>query len=317
MNDLKSLDQLGPIADEMLAGLHAGEGMKMRVREVSMELPRAHRRNTWVPAVCCAALALVCVGAARLGAPDAVGISIVRGVDRGVVEISTMAAGNIGVSVNETMADLGDGASVRMGRSSSGSLFASGSGDIPLVTVGGAVYRLLETPQDLGVSFLGERLGEIVLSTEEPSLASADEFAAGVSNVAVQGAAVYAVSGMDADTAVIAEVDGKNRLFQRVSYAGKGPGQQRMEETFSVRGQVKTLELSGVGELSGDAANAVIAVLLDEAQLVSADASASRQQLTVTLHNGLKLQLGVSGDTLCGCGGWSCPEFFEAFEAAL
>ena len=21
--------------------------------------------------------------------------------------------------------------------------------------------------------------------------------------------------------------------------------------------------------------------------------------------------------TLCGCGGWSCPEFFEAFEAAL
>ena len=32
---------------------------------------------------------------------------------------------------------------------------------------------------------------------------------------------------------------------------------------------------------------------------------------------GGKLQLGVSGDTLCGCGGWSCPEFFEAFEAAL
>ena len=28
-------------------------------------------------------------------------------------------------------------------------------------------------------------------------------------------------------------------------------------------------------------------------------------------------QLGVSGDTLCGCGGWSCPEFFEAFEEAL
>ena len=33
--------------------------------------------------------------------------------------------------------------------------------------------------------------------------------------------------------------------------------------------------------------------------------------------NGLKLQLGVSGDTVSACGGWSCPEFFEAFESGL
>jgi len=58
-------------------------------------------------------------------------------------------------------------------------------------------------------------------------------------------------------------------------------------------------------------------VQLDNASLKSADATANRQTLTVTLENGLKLQLGVSGDTLCGCGGWSCPEFFEAFESAL
>ena len=69
--------------------------------------------------------------------------------------------------------------------------------------------------------------------------------------------------------------------------------------------------------LTGSKANEVIAVLLDHATLRSADASARRQSLTVTLENGLRLQLGVSGDTLCGCGGWSCPEFFEAFEAAL
>ena len=90
-----------------------------------------------------------------------------------------------------------------------------------------------------------------------------------------------------------------------------------MEDTFSVRGKVKTLELSGVGTLSGEAANAAVDVLLDNATLQSADATARAQSLTVTLDNGLKLQLGVSGDTLCGCGGWSCPEFFEAFEAAL
>ena len=72
-----------------------------------------------------------------------------------------------------------------------------------------------------------------------------------------------------------------------------------------------------VGTLSGEAANAAVDVLLDNATLQSADATARAQSLTVTLDNGLKLQLGVSGDTLCGCGGWSCPEFFEAFEAAL
>ena len=90
-----------------------------------------------------------------------------------------------------------------------------------------------------------------------------------------------------------------------------------MEDTFSVRGKVKTLELSGVGEIKGDKANEVIAVLLDQAALKSADLSARRQMLTVTLDSGIKLQLGVSGDTVSGCGGWSCPEFFEAFEAAL
>ncbi len=45
--------------------------------------------------------------------------------------------------------------------------------------------------------------------------------------------------------------------------------------------------------------------------------SAKKQTLTATLTNGLKLQLGVSGDTVSACGGWSCPEFFEAFESGL
>ena len=107
------------------------------------------------------------------------------------------------------------------------------------------------------------------------------------------------------------------RLFQRVSYAGRGPGGQGLEDTFSVRGLVTELTLSDVGTLTGDAANDAIAVLLDHAYLKSTDTSSHRQTLTATLSNGLKLQLGVSGDTVSGCGNWSCPEFFEAFKAAL
>jgi len=83
------------------------------------------------------------------------------------------------------------------------------------------------------------------------------------------------------------------------------------------RGQIASAELSGVGTLTGEAAEAVIAVLLDGAALRSADMTANGQTLTVTLESGVRLQLGVSGDMIVGCGGWSCPEFFEAFEAAL
>jgi hypothetical protein len=140
---------------------------------------------------------------------------------------------------------------------------------------------------------------------------------AGLSNIAEQGAVIYSLRDLPATTAVAVEVEGGMRVFQRVSYAGRGPSGDSLEETFSVRGKVKEVELSGVGSITGDKANEVIAVLLDEAVLKSADASARRQTLTVTLNNGLKLQLGVSGDTVCGCGGWSCPEFFEAFEGAL
>ncbi|MDO5377793.1 MAG: hypothetical protein Q4G52_05605 [Clostridia bacterium] len=310
MNDLKALDQLGTITDEMLAGLHADEAMRLRVKAVVQEGRSPRRRVRWTPVVCCAALALVCVG---------VGTSRLRSVQPAPfadpVQIENIAAGDGAVEGARTVADLGGGALVRKAAPTAESLFATADGDIPMVSVGGAVYRLLTQPGDVGASLRGERLGSVAAFAKEPSLASAEQMEAGISNIVPEGTEVYAVAGMDASTAVLAEVDGKMRLFQRVSYAGKGPGAQSLEKTFSVRGAVEKLELSGVGELSGEAANAAIGVLLDQAVLTSADQTASRQFLTVTLQNGLKLQLGVSGDTLCGCGGWSCPEFFEAFEA--
>lgn len=311
MNRENSLDRLGPIADEMLAGLHADNQMKMRIREAALSAGAPKRRGVraWVPALCCAALALVCVGAWNVRKADA----------PPAAQIETIAAGDGAAAIvrKTQVADLGDGAKVSSAVPQNTSLFATGDGDIPLVTVNGAVYRMLTTPKALGSSLRGDSIGEIAEACEEPSLATEEQLRAGVSNVAAQGAAVYAVKGLTSSTAVAAEVDGQLRVFQRVSYAGKGPGKETMEDTFSVRGQVKTLELSGVGTLEGQAANDVIDVLLDNATLKSADATARKQSLTVTLESGVKLQLGVSGDTLCGCGGWSCPEFFEAFEAAL
>ena len=319
MFDPKSLDQLGPVADEMLGGLQADERMRLNIKRVAAS---GKARKTpvmrYAPAICCAALAIACVGAIspRLNNKPAEN-TVMLASEIAPVAIDTIAAGEGVAFDGELMADLGDNARVRTAGAPAQTLFAQGEGDIPLVTVDGAVYQMLVTPNDIGNSLLGGELGSVTLYDEQPSLASPKEMAAGLSNAAEAGTTVYAVKGMAASTMVACEVNGSMRVFQRVSYAGKGPAGASFEDTFGVRGKVKSAELSGVGTLEGAKANDVIAVLLDQAVLKSADATARRQTLTVTLENGLKLQLGVSGDTLCGCGGWSCPEFFEAFEAAL
>jgi len=316
--DPKSLDQLAPIANEMLGGLHADEAMRLNIKRVAAE-GRMQRRKPAVrlaPAVCCAALALCCVGVWAKTRPVADQPGMIA--EPVAVSIDTIAAGDGAAFDGATLvADLNDNVMMRKAAPGGDTLFAEGSGDVPLVTVGNAVYQMLKTPKDIGSSLLSGEVGSVQLFDEQPSLASPKEMSAGLSNAAQQGTVIYGIKGLPQTTAVAAEVDGSTRVFQRVSYAGRGPAGDSLEETFSVRGKVKEMELSGVGALSGDKANEVMAVLLDQAVLKSADMASRRQTLTVTLESGIKLQLGVSGDTVCGCGGWSCPEFFEAFEAAL
>ena len=121
MNDMNKLDELRPIANEMLGGLHADEAMRYRVIRAAKE-GAAPRRNTMkraVPAVCMAALALVCVGAAglRLNPKEQeapVMLTAARSMDApAVVEISTIAAGtDLSAMEVEEMAALGGKARV-------------------------------------------------------------------------------------------------------------------------------------------------------------------------------------------------------------
>ena len=315
MNDMNKLEQLAPIADEMLSGLHADEAMKRRILFAANE--KTKRRAPMprlVPTLCCAALAIACVSAF---APRLSGTAVDAAATPMPVSIDSIAAGGEQAAPMTRMADVSGTARVRAAGGGSESLFVSASGDIPLVAVNGAVYRMLSAPANVRGDLLGSAVGTVNTETDEPSLADDDAMAGGLSNVAEAGQTIYAVSGLDANTAVACEVGGNMRLFQRVSYAGKGPGGLGLEDTFSVRGQVAELTLSGVGTLTGEAANDAVATLLDHATLKSADMSAKKQTLTATLTNGLKLQLGVSGDTVSACGGWSCPEFFEAFESGL
>lgn len=320
MNDLKMLEELRPTANELFSGLTADEAMRQRIRREARQNSPARPSFRLVPTVCSIALVamLAFVFTPRLtpsvDTPQPPAMVRIASIPAGSQESSDLSDFSESAAL---IADLGNGASVKSRSASTGSLFESRGSEFAVVSVDGAVYRLLETPADIGASLLGAQVGCVSVCTDTPSLASAADLSAGLSNVCAQGTAVYAVGGLSSQTAVAAKVDGRTRVFQRVSFAGRGPGSGALENTLDIRGKVRSLELSGVGVAEGETAAALTRTLLDSAQLVSADATARKQFLTITLTNGLRLQLGVSGDTFCACGGWSCPEFFEAFEAAL
>ena len=90
--------------------------------------------------------------------------------------------------------------------------------------------------------------------------------------------------------------------------------EQNREQNF-LEGKVIALELTGVGTVTDPvAAQALMATLLDCAEYESSGSITSKKALLVELDNGLVLQMNVKGDRLAGCGVWSCPEFFEAFD---
>lgn len=195
------------------------------------------------------------------------------------------------------------------------SIWAQGNGaNFPLIGVEGRYYRMLTTPSNVSGSLLGESLGTVETYTDEPSLAGKNGI---VSNVVAQGETVYAISGMKGAMAA-AYVDGSLRVFQRVGYADSAlVGGDSLRDTLQA-GNVISMELSDVGVISDSAAaKDVLNVLYDSAAYQRAGGGETSQSLLIHLSNGLTLQLAVNGEKLIGCGTWACPEFFDAFMAAM
>ena len=128
---------------------------------------------------------------------------------------------------------------------------------------------------------------------------------------------MYAVRGMNG-AAVAASVNGSLRVFQRVSYGASAlRDRERLADTLGTSPAV-ALELTGVGTVTDPAkAQELMKILTDHAQLERAGTGETAQSLLIGLQNGLTLQMSVRDETLMACGSWSCPEFFEAFEAAV
>lgn len=319
------MENLPEITDEMLGGLHATQELKndiLRDAALAAKGQPVRRSTPWarqpVPrqralrAVAALGCAILVLGGALLAAPG-----LLRKPEAPAALIDTQIAGDqrMPAGGQSVALDMPRGSVVISQRSQPsyrGIWEAAQGANFPLVAVDGRYYRLMTNPTALGSSLLGDALGTVDTYTSEPALAQGGV----ISNAVAQGETVYAVRGMNG-AAVAASINGEMRVFQRVAFGTSAlrPG----EGLGSTLGSspVVALELTGVGTVT-DAAKAqeLYNTLLSNAQLLRASSGETSQSLLIGLQNGLVLQMSVRDESLMACGTWSCPEFFEAFEAA-
>lgn len=312
----QQLRNLPETAAQSLAGLTAGDELnhriQMAVREANApkqsKAALALRRLVPVAGLCAAAVALFVGLSPLLRQPEATPL------------IQTSSLGDETPVVTEPLlrSDLNDG-DVTIGTKKSVPSYRnlwskSSNGSFPLIGVNGSYYRMMTSPQRVSSSLLGGSIGTIAEYTTEPSLSGTDVI---LSNTAAAGTTVYEISGMGG-TLVAAEVDGKTRLFQRVSFNGHALiGSETLADTLQAEGHIVAIELSDVGTVTDSALCAdLYATLIANATYESSGSLSAQQSLLLELDNGLVIQMAVKNDRLAACGTWSCPEFFEAFEAA-
>lgn len=298
-------------ADKALNGLQATPFLKARIDRAVAENKQGKVHFTmpkWAPAVCCAAVVLILtLTVMPLGMNEQPG---------NLIQSGPMGPATA-TPASQMTADLGrDSLFISTSNAKPGyrSIWSDvKDGSFPLIGVNGKYYRMLTSPNSVDSDLLGGAIATVSEFTTEPSLSGTDVV---LSNAATSGSSVYAVRGVDEDTLVAAEVNGRVRLFQRVSFNGNAlRGKEKLADTLAISGQVIAMELTGVGTVTDPAAcETLLATLLSNASYESRGSISSRQALLIELQNGLVLQLSVKGDNLAGCGVWSCPEFFEAFE---
>ncbi|MBQ8654538.1 MAG: hypothetical protein IJ507_06325 [Clostridia bacterium] len=304
----KRLQSLNTTADQALSGLEADRRLLLRIEKAAKEqtAPRPVRRMSWAPVLACAMMLMLCLP---------VGLRAMRKPQEQL--ITAQSAGSTPVT-NELALNL-PGDSLSIGRSGGTpdyrSIWADGSGTYPLVGVNGRYYRMLTTPSSLSSAVLGESLGTVSEFTTEPSLSDSDVI---LSNAASFGTEIFAVRGMK-NTLVAAEVNGSMRLFQRVSFNGNAlRGSESFEDTMQISGRIRAMEMSGVGTITdASLCNELFSLIVDCASYESSGSVSGKRSLLIELDNGLVVQMSVKDDNLSACGTWNCPEFIEAFEAAV
>lgn len=338
------VENLQPVAQEMLSGLKAGDRVRQRVlfRASMMEtLPEATGQMLQGVQANAALRHRILIASSRRGGPRTAAYAP-RQIARRLAPAMSMALVLmlmvvIGMQYADPMTkpgaevqqqqvnlnsyaagDLYNGALQVSGIPQYRSLFATlSSGEPALISVNGRYYQMLNSPVSVPDGLLDTKHGDIQPSSGDISMA--DRLGV-VSNIVGDGEVIYSVKGYSTRTLIAAKVNGSMRLFQRIAYAAKslaGSGES-FADTLAIQGKVKTLELSGVGIISdADTCNALVETLLNKAVWYGDTIPTGQQALTIYTYDNLSVQLHVSGDVMAACGAWACPDFFEAFQAAL
>ena len=303
------LDQLPQVAEETLGGLKADASLYMKI----LQRAQAPARKPAFPMRRAVALACSLVLVITLGV---IGIGGLPGDEKALPKIMTQAAGTLPEGAVLRAWDLPRG-SISLGQPGSvpeyqGVWARSSGGNFPLIRVNGAFYRLLSNPTSIDSSMLGGSLGSVEVFTDEPAL---DSTAQTLSNVIPAGTQVSQINGM-LGTAVAAELDGKTRVFQRVSFSGSALlGGEGLSSTL--QGSVVGLQLSGVGTVTDPGqVSSLMNMLLGESSYQSGSTRSTDQALLIQYSNGIVLQMSVKDNSLIACGTWSNPGFIEAFAQA-
>ncbi len=307
---MKDLNQLPEAAQRGLAGLTAGQNLKYRILNEAKQPQHRTHNHAWIPAVCCA---LVLVIACTVALP---GLRTRHAENNGLL-IASQPAGQATDTplLTANGGIVGGSVSSRKSAPSYRSIWESGqNGNFPMVGIQGSYYRMLTTPASVDDSLLGANLGAVEEYTTEPALSGTDVI---LSNRCPAGTAVYEINSMGG-TLVAAQVDGVNRVFQRVGFNNHAlNGGEGLSDTLQISGHVTMMELSDVGTVTDpDTITTLMNTLLENATYKSSGSVSGKQSLLLALDNGLTVQLAVKNDRFSACGTWSCPEFFDAFAAA-
>jgi hypothetical protein len=318
---VKRFEELNEIAQEALGGLYAGQDLKLRILKAAraQKQPAARGLLRPMPIMAMAAVLVVLVAAGSLLAPGALAPSTSSNGSNNMFD--SLPAGQTTVMPfrERALLDVPPG-SISLTSGSNSPEYRSiwekgGGGNFPLIGVNGKYYRLMRNPSSIPQNLVGGSIGQVSEYTDEPALADPNQI---VSNAVNQGETVYAVDGMG-EALVAASVNGEMRVFQRVSFANNAIlGWESLSDTLGISGKVIAMELTDVGTVNDESKAAELAdILLSNASFVdTAGSQNGNRSLLIQLSNGLFVQMFVKNDTLSACGSWSCPEFFEAFQAA-
>ncbi len=313
---MKRLDNLSEIASRQLGGLEATPTLlaKIRLEAADRREPRRMRAVLRPALAVCAALVL-CVAAVMTINPDGA-LIVSPEPTQNVLDSHSAGSQTAPTAQPRTLGDVPKGViSMSAGRQSSGeTLFADGNGSgFPLITLNGATYRLLSSPDAVSSSLLGDELGAVTEFNVEPALGSGGL----VSNAIACGEPVYAV-GDRKGALIAASLNGATRVFQRVSYAGTAIiGSETLSDTLCAAEDAAWIAIDGMGRVDDPAAVQSLLGILFELADYKGTAFSSGASMQIGLKNGLVLQLTANDDAISACGIWSCPDFFEAFEAAV